>query len=174
MRSWGRWQKVMCALPIIIENEAKKKQFAEELARHTNRDDPSVHYQAALAVIGDDAGLALVASSKWPKDSIVINHLRELDAKFGEMHFLPTKADLAKQVWAIGANDKMSVDDRLKALRLYGEIRDFITKGPAVVNNNMVSNKVMLVQDFENADVWEQQASAQQAKLIEDANRPVQ
>src|SRR5690606_38718084 len=88
--------------------------------------------------------------------------------------FLPTKAELAREVWRIGTNPRTSVDERLKALRLYADVRGYIEKYQAgtVINNtnNVLSqNRVMLVKDFGTDEEWELAVEEQQRKLIESA-----
>ena len=89
----------------------------------------------------------------------------------GEEYFLPTKADLARKVWALANTDNLSTNDKLKAYRLYADVRGFIEKGAGVVvNNTMTSNKVMLVRDHGVDAEWEQRCVAQQTTLIQEAN----
>lgn len=145
-----------------------KRKFALELLKR-----PDAPFEAACLVFGDDTGKALEASTRWPHDPEVMAHMALAVEEVGEMQFLPTKADLARRAWYIANNEKVPVEDQLKALRLYGDIRGFIERqGGVVVNNNnsLISNKVMLVTDHGSTDQWEGSLIEQQTRLITDAN----
>lgn len=145
-----------------------KKRFAVELLKQ-----PTEPFKAAVAIFGDDTGKALLVSHRWPQDPVVIAHMQTAIDELGDMHFLPTKAELARAAFQIGLDPKVHVDDRLKAMRLYADIRGFIDKqGANVVVNNLTQNKVMLVRDHGSNEAWEQAAAEQQRQLIEDANAP--
>lgn len=145
-----------------------KKRFAVELLRQ-----PDKPFKVAMAIFGDDTGRALYVSTKWPSDPEVKAFQIAAVEDVGDMAFLPTKADLAREAWNIATSDKVPVDDRLKAMRLYGDVRGFIEKGNAIINNNtnvMTNNKVMLVKTYNTTQEWEHTLAAQQAKLIHDAD----
>lgn len=145
-----------------------KRRFAVELLKQ-----PNEPFQAAVAVFGDDTGRALQASHRWPQDAVVIAAMQQAIEELGDMHFLPTKAQLAREAYNIGTDPKVHVDDRLKAMRLYADIRGYIDKqGANVVVNNLTQNKVMLVRDHGSNEDWETAAAEQQRKLIEAANAP--
>lgn len=152
-----------------LETELEqKKRFAVELLK-----DPNDPFKAALQVFGQDTGMALRASSTWPKDTVVLDYMQEAIGELGDLHFLPSKADLAREAWTLATSPTVPVDDRLKAMRLYGDVRGFIEKQGTVINNNVLTNnKVMLVKDHGSTDNWEERLIEQQAKLVEDANAP--
>ena len=152
-----------------LETELEqKKRFAVELLK-----DPNDPFKAALQVFGQDTGMALRASSTWPKDTVVLDYMQEAIGELGDLHFLPSKADLAREAWTLATDARVPVDDRLKAMRLYGDVRGFIEKQGTVINNNVLTNnKVMLVKDHGSTDNWEERLIEQQAKLVEDANAP--
>lgn len=146
----------------------RKKRFAIELLK-----DPNDPFKAALRVFGQDTGMALRASSTWPTDVDVIKFTEEAVGELGDLHFLPSKADLAREAWTLATSANVPVDDRLKAMRLYGDVRGFIEKQGTIINNNVLTNnKVMLVKDHGSTDNWEERLIEQQAKLIDDANAP--
>lgn len=146
----------------------QKKKFALEYLKN-----PNEPFKAGVAVFGDDTSKALVASTRWVKDPDVLAYMEEAKEEMGDMHFLPTKADLARIAWDLGNDTNRHVDDRLKALRLYADVRGFIEKQGTIINNNVLTNnKVMLIKDHGTPDAWEQKLAEQQAKLIEDANAP--
>lgn len=146
----------------------QKKRFAIELLRN-----PSEEFKAALAVFPDDTGKALLVSNRWPSDPEVIALKEMAIDELGDMHFLPTKADLAREAWNIAVAPTVPVDDRLKAMRLYGDIRGYIEKQGTVVNNNVLTNnKVMVVKSHASPEEWEQRLVEQQKQLIHDADTP--
>lgn len=149
-----------------MENELEeKKRFAIELLK-----SPNEPYKAATAVFGADTGKALVASSRWPRDPDVVQFMDEALSDLGDMHFLPSKADLARVAWELANSPLTHVEDRLKAMRLYADVRGFIEKQGITVNNNVLTNnKVMVIKDHGDTAQWEQRLLEQQTKLIDDA-----
>ena len=158
--------------PPTVTNEvdelAQKKQFAIELLK-----DPSKPFIAACAVFRDDTGTALKIAGRWPTDPDVLRFQAEAVDAVGDMHFLPTKAEAARLAFSMASDDKATRDDRLRALRLYADIRGFIEKQSPIINNNILTNnKVMVVKDHGSVDAWEDRLMQQQSKLIDDANAP--
>ena len=153
----------------VTETENKRR-FAVELLK-----SPSDPFKAALAVFAPDTGTAMAKASVWPSDPEVKGYMTEALEEVGDMHFLPGKADLSRAIWDIVANNTLSVDDRLKAMRLYGDLRGFIEKQGTIINNNnnMTSNKVMLVKSHESNEAWEQKLVQQQQGLIADATKSI-
>ena len=152
-----------------LENEIEQKQrFAVELLK-----DPNDPFKAALVIFGNDTGSAWLASRRWPDDPIVRAATDAAVEQLGDMHFLPSKAALAREAWTIATNPQIHVEDRLKAMRLYGDVRGFIEKQGTVINNNVLTNnKVMMVKDHGSDDAWERRMMEQQTRLISDADEP--
>lgn len=150
-----------------MENESEQKaQFALELLK-----DPSDPFKAALRVFGENTGMALLASNRWPDDPEVLAITQKAVEELGDMHFLPSKADLARLAWNLANNERVDTDNRLKAMRLYGDIRGFIEKQGTVINNNVLTNnKVMVVKDHGTVEDWERGLLQQQNRLISDAD----
>jgi len=144
-----------------------KREFALAYLRN-----PSDSFGAALVVCPHDPGKALEIASTWPRDPEVIAHQREAEEELGEMHFLPGKADLARQVWEIGTNKQIDTADRLKAMKLYADLRGYIEAPSTIINNNnaVSNNKVMVIENYGSDDDWEERVRQQQAKLVEDAS----
>jgi hypothetical protein len=83
---------------------------------------------------------------------------------------LPTKADLARMSWTLANTPHMLAEDRMKALRLYADIMGFISKPETTINNNILtSNKVMVVRDHGEDNIWEDKLLTQQTRLLDDA-----
>lgn len=153
---------------IQVDETEQKRQFAAALLK-----TPNDAFKAAITVFGDDTSTALSIYLRWSQDPEVIGYMRELEEEMGELHFLPTKAQLARMAYEIGQDSKLHVEDRLKALRLYADVRGFIEKQAPVINNNLITNnKVMLVKDHGSNEAWEQAAMSQQHRLIEHASAP--
>ncbi len=152
---------------IILTDEQKlKQQFARELLK-----TPTEAFKVASRLFGDDTGRALTISHRWPHDPEVLGFMQAAIEDMGDMHFLPTKAEAARAAWEMSQDPRLPADERLKAMRLYSDIRGYIERqgGITVNQNNITQNKVMLVRDHgSNAD-WEIAATAQQTRLIADA-----
>lgn len=158
------------AQDIKIDNETElKQQFARELLK-----TPTEPFKVAARIFGDDTGRALQVSHRWPHDPEVLGYMAAAVDEMGDLHFLPTKAEAARAAWELSQDQKLDTDNRLKALRLYADIRGYIERqgGITVNQNNITQNKVMVVKDHGSNSEWENAAAAQQAKLISDAAAP--
>lgn len=141
---------------------AKKEQFAQLSLREQDA------FKIALVIYPDDTSRALRVANEWPNDEQVKTFRQSyIDAEEdGETAFLPTKAEAARLAWNI-ARDSGVTEDRLKALKLYADIRGFIERpSVAIQNNTLVQNKVLVVKNFGSDEQWEQQVRKQQTKLI--------
>lgn len=146
------------------EQEAKAD-FARALLR-----DPRHPLPVAISVVGErDMARAIEISRDWPNDAIVKKIQKELIKEFGESYFLPSKEDLARDVYEITRENKATVNEKLAAFRLYADIRGFIEKQAMnnIQNNTIVQNRVMIMPDYGSDDNWEEKLVTQQAKLIE-------
>jgi hypothetical protein len=127
------------------------------------------------ALGGDDSGCndevtARAVAHQWTDNVFVKQFKRELIEEYGEEHFLPTKADLARELYAMGVDKTIEARDRVTALKEYALVRGFIEKVAAVnVNTGTVSNRVMVVQDHGSDTDWEAKVQKQQTKLIASA-----
>lgn len=143
---------------------ARKEQFAALSLREPDA------FKVALVIYPNDTGRALRVANEWPNDPQV-KTIREslIDAEEdGETAFLPSKADACRLAWNIARDADKFTEDRLKALRLYGEMRGFIEKPAAVQVNNQtnVAMRVLVVKDHGSNDDWEKQLRSQQKRLI--------
>lgn len=143
---------------------AKKEQFAELSLREPDA------FKVALVIYPNDTGRALRIANEWPNDEQVKAFRQSfVDAEEdGETAFLPSKADACRLAWNIARDADKMTEDRLKALKLYGEMRGFIEKpaAVAVTNNNNVAMRVLVVKDYGTNDDWEKALRQQQKKLI--------
>lgn len=135
---------------------------------------PDAVFPAALTVSGDNTREALYIERNWPEDPEVQQYIQDIRDELGDEHFLASKAETARKVWELATTSEgMSPDDRLRAYRLYADIRGYIDKGPAGMNLNILTtDKVMVVKDHGADDVWEHKLLEQQTKLIDAANAP--
>ncbi|HEX2242719.1 MAG TPA: hypothetical protein VHK27_05615 [Gammaproteobacteria bacterium] len=144
---------------------AKKERFAELLLREN---EP---FKVALVLYPDDTGRALRIAHEWPTDPQVKAFQQSAIDAEGEITFLPTKADAARLAWNMARDEGKFTEDRLKALKLYAEIRGFIEK-PAVnvsqTNNTLVQNNVMVVRDHGSDEEWSEKLRNQQKRLKAD------
>lgn len=157
-------------MTVELNDEQKlKQQFARELLK-----TPTEGFKIASRMFDGDAGRALVVSNRWPHDPEVLGFMAAAIEDMGDMHFLPTKAETARAAWELSQDLKLPIDERLKALRLFSDIRGFIERqgGITVNQNNITQNKVMLVKDHGSNAEWEHAAASQQSRLIESANAP--
>lgn len=140
-----------------------KTAFAAELLKH-----PGEPFKAGLAVFGIDTPKALWAASKWIHDDFVIAESARIKTEGFEQHDKEELRDeLINEMMKIVRNEKLFVDDRVKAGKLAAEIKGLIEKPQTNINNNNVvtSNRVMIVKDHGDNDSWEKRLLEQQRAL---------
>lgn len=142
------------------ERNRLKQEFAANLLRY--RDDPA---KAAFATT-PDAGLALQIARDWPQDGFVQAQMDKLLSSTDATTFLPTKESQARDIYAIAVDVHNPIEDRLKAHRLYAEVRGFIEKPSQGGGNvNILTQGVMIVSDKGTDQEWEAKAKAHQRTL---------
>jgi hypothetical protein len=150
--------------------ERKRKFAALARQRPANR---SGYFEAACLVFPDavDDALALRATDEWPRDRIVIEEMARL-AKAESAEELPTAEQQARDVYRLASDETKGIDDRLKAHKLYAEMRGHIKRpGDAGANVYIDNRRVMLMPPAANSvDDWESLATGHQAKLVNDAS----
>ena len=112
---------------MIKTTHALKLEYAALLLR-----EPDATKAAFLLYPGDGA-YALTIARDWPSDPIVIEEKTRLLSIKNGLEFLPSKVDAAREIWEHAKN--CYGDEKTKALKLYAEIMEFISKGPAVTVN---------------------------------------
>lgn len=148
--------------PTIKDEEAKKAKFAALLLK-----TPSEPFVAAMAVEPDNNGIALWIASHWIADDEVMAHQAKLRSMGEDLSDLPSKADLARTVWQL--TQQGLFEDRIKAAKLYAEVRGFIDKTPPVAVN-VNNNRVMVIRDKGSNEEWENGVAKQQADLLSAAS----
>lgn len=141
-----------------------KRQFAEELLR-----TPDTVFAAAQRLFPIDTGRAMYAATKWVKDALVLTEKARLLRAHGARAFLPTKEDVAREIWATAIDKKTPVEDRRSLLSLYCDImgyKEAAAKNAAGGGNGgRISSSVMRVRDHGSNDAWERAAAKQQHLL---------
>lgn len=145
-----------------------KIEFAKNYLRH-NRNG----FDAAFATVPTKSpGVALQMGRDWPKDPVVLVELERLMQGSEAKSFLPTKEKQAQDIYAIATSERVSVDEKLKAHRLYAEMMGHIEKPVPGGNVNILTQGVMIVKDAGSDEEWQEKALAQQRRLIEPSSKP--
>jgi hypothetical protein len=136
----------------------KRPQFAALLL-----DNPANPFQAACGVFPDDTRAALWIATHWLADPVVLAEKEKLRNKGADLAVLPTKADQLRSLWELTQSG--AYEDRIKAHKLYAEIKGHIDKTPAVAVN-VNNNRVMVIRDQGSDAQWESKVARQQEDLI--------
>jgi hypothetical protein len=149
----------------------RKRKYMIQLLR-----EPEEYFKAGLAAYPErdswHTAMAMKVGTEWVDDFECLQIKKDLIEEFGEAFFLPSKGDLAREIWATAKGAKTN-SDKIKGLELYGKVMNFIEQPqPAQIHNNVgnTTNKVMLVTRSNSDDEWEQKLLDQQTKLIEHAS----
>lgn len=147
-----------------MTDREQKEEFVRFLLE--TPDDP---FKAALRLFPDDTNKALRAAHEWPRDPDVIASMRARKEDSNEEDFLPSKAELARKVWAKMNSGTLDPEEFAKMARLYADIRGYIEKPTTNINNNTQNllQPVMVVKDIGDDDEWERKLAEQQGKLVE-------
>lgn len=153
-----------------LEDQQLKRAYARKLLVIS---DP---FKAAIAVVPDNTpnhtAIVLRIHNAWAADEEIRTLQRDIQDEEGEEAFLPSKAELARAVYDMATAERpTAAEDRLKAFRLYAEIRGFIEKPGVNINNthNTQVNNVMAYKDHGDMAAWEAAAAANQARVVENA-----
>ncbi len=145
-------------MKMLIDNSQEKQAFAEALLRC-----PGNPYQAAMSICNSSQRAVQIAE-EWLHDPEVAEYKKELIEKYGEEYFLPTKAEMIHKIYARGIAAARD-DDFFKGMKLIAEMRGMIEKPGVTVNNNVTTNKVMVIPSNNSDEEWEQRLVEQQKKL---------
>jgi len=138
----------------------EKLAFAKILLRM-----PKEPLKAALAIFADP-GLALKRSIEWAKDPVVIAEQGRLLQQIGPVESLPDKSDFARAVWELSQNGVTDDDIKIKALRLYGEIRGFIEKPVPIEGGKDGGGLVVNITQFTTNNTQVNQAKPEPIKEV--------
>ena len=150
---------------LIPDADKKKLAFAALLLKAKT---PEEAFSAARDIEPDEIGRALWIAHHWPHDEAVKAEMVRLKKTGAEEADLPTLADLAKNVWHLATHG--CHDERIKASKLYAEMRGFIKKPDTGVSVNVNNNRVMVIREKGTNEEWEDGVAKQQAALIQAAN----
>lgn len=145
-----------------------KKAFALAWLKEPSADP----FKAATSIVGSgDPGRLLVMSNNWVVDPIVLDEKAALLAKHGPRFFIPSKEELAREVYELAKASRVT-EDRLKAYRLFGDIMGYIEKPTTNIQTNVaVVNRVMVVNEQGSDADWEKKLMQQQDKLAHAATQ---
>lgn len=153
-------------------NDPDRKRKYAALAR-VRPDTDAGRFEAACLTFPDDAddNLARMAAEQYRFDRVVIEELARLANAEPEAD-LPSKAQQARDIYNLAKGAK-SVDDQLKAHKLYAELMGYVQK-PAIAPTTGVNihNRIMVMPAAPTSiDDWEAVATSQQARLVDNASR---
>jgi hypothetical protein len=130
-----------------------KTQFAEALLRY-----PNEPFKAAYQVFPRHIQAQLYVSQEWIFDPFVIDEKARLLEENGPEHYLPSRYELAHDVYAL-ASRTGAAEDKIKAYKLFAEIQGFIHK-PNENNVNLTQNvqhNVLVIREYSDEDIAESQ-----------------
>lgn len=148
----------LSAFSIMVDDKLKP----EYAAFLVQQPDPFI---AAQMLIPTNIGVAAWVAGNWATDPEVLAERDRIKKEIGET-LLPDKTQLAELVWEIATQKYAMTEDRIKAAKLYAEIRGFITKAAPVAINNNMSSKVIYQKDHGTDEQWESEAEKQQRELL--------
>ena len=150
----------------------RKKRFAALIRSRANNAQARMEAGFLVFPEPEEQNLAAKAATEWHLDPIVIAEVDRLSANTpgGE---LPSAEQQARDVYNLASDTKAPVDDRLKAHKLYAEIRGFVKKpGDGAGVTNIIDNRRVMIMPAapKSIDDWETDAMAQQHNLVVAAN----
>ena len=154
---------VIATIPVVVDDAAKLR-FAAELVRTKN---PAT---AAMSIIVGNPGLALKYSYELQVDPIVVAEIERLKDEFGEEAFLPSKAQLAREIYDRANRDGVDHEEYVKLIQLHCSMRGLIEKPGTNVDVNVQVQNVMVVKDLGTDEQWAAKAARQQRELTLDAS----
>jgi hypothetical protein len=154
-----------------MDIEEQKQLFATLLLKW-----PDEPMRAAMQIAGEaDVARAAWIANKWPLDPVVMMMIDEARESGADLAALPTKADLARKVFALAdtAGTMRAFSEAERLYKLYAEVRGFVEKPAAPsATVNIQHNRVMMVRDCGTDADWESRTASQQKALIDVASGP--
>lgn len=146
-----------------------KQAFAYEWLK-----EPKEPFKAAMKLTKGNSSAAIQLTDALVHDDEVAAFKKELIEQYGEAHFLPSKFEMVRD--CIDRGKAAICDDSFqKIYKLAADMMGFVEKPGVTINNNMTSNKVMLIPAPQlngngsiNQDDWQQRAIEQQQKITVD------
>ena len=148
-----------------MTEDEEKAAFAALLIKSPDK-GPDGAFKIALGLFGSDTAKALKVSYQWPTDPVVQAEITRLKSTGEDLQLLPSKTELAQDIWNKMQVVYVNAEDYVKLAKLYAEVMVMIQKqAPAPTANIVVANKVMVVKDYGTNDQWEAAAERQQRAL---------
>lgn len=149
----------------MLDMVERKKRFAQALL-----ECEEMPYKAALVTFPEKEllGIGMQVASEWASDPYVLTEKARLLGNSGGTDFLPSKAQQARDIYAIATATTNSPEDRIKAHRLYAEMQNFIDKGAGALN--ILNQGVMIVRSQGSDEEWEKKTTEQQRTLTGDSS----
>ncbi len=144
---------------LTVNEQILKLQFAKLLLKM-----PSEPFKAALALFpetqdDENTAKALKIATQWPTDPEVVSvqHSMVDKSEYGELGFLPSKADLCLDLWDEMQQCKVTFDrdNYVKIAKLYAESRGFIEKPQQTVNIDNSKKTINLNTEEEKKEAFE-------------------
>jgi len=150
-----------------VDEAENKKAFAIALL-HT----PDDSFAAATKVFPNNPAKALTVHGIWVSDLDVKEYQVAYLSSHGEAATLPSKEKVSREIYAIASDRRTPIEDRLKAYKLYGDMRGYIEKPGTTIDarTQKVTHNVMIVNSSGDDDAWAKKVKAQQERLISDSN----
>ena len=126
--------------------------------------------KAAAKIFGEDTVTYIQVAATWISDPLVLSEKQRIMEDEPEENYMPSRYDTCMLAWDVANNGKAYLEDRYKFLKLYADMRGFISKGNQlnvnVDNSTNNANRVMIIEKPSNGN-WELKAREQQKQLIE-------
>jgi len=151
-----------------IDIKKVKLQLAHNLLKFPDDVDKAI----IMTLGGPDIKAMTWIKENW-LDSESFNNLKmKLLNKHGEEYFLPSKADVAREIYT-ESSKSMHLDDKIKGYELYCKLMGMIKKDAKVsVNVGDTNNKIMLLKDHGSDEEWRKKIRDNQKKLMENRESP--
>ncbi len=150
--------------------EEYKTAFAFEMLKN-----PGDALRAITVVLGVDHSPSerMRLSQTWVTDEFVVQETARLLEEFGEDHFLPSKAEVARLVYRRAVEAQMDHRDFHDLIELYCKVRGLIERPAIAPSANITTTtnttNVMVIKDTGTNEEWQKGLEEQQRLLIEAA-----
>lgn len=133
--------------------------------------DPQNPHGIAMQLFGQRPLFGQHVGTQWPREDWFKEACDKLIEEYGEEYFLPSKAQIARELYNAARSNAWDTEAQLKYYKLYCEVMDYVKGGAGVTVNqtNNTQTNVMLVRDVGSDEDWEEKTAAQQAKLVQAA-----
>lgn len=127
-------------------------------------------FKAAQAVFPHDTGRAVISAHPLANDPRVLSLIETMRQAEGAEAFLPTKADVARELYSIGIDAGVDAGQRINAFKTFADLMGYIPRDKNAVQTGNTTNNVMIVME-RSEDDWQSGAIEQQKKLVDAARQ---